>query len=88
MNAKILSGLLLVACLGLGAGWFFTTRRAAEDQAASAARIANLTNDLVSTTFKLQEQQKVNATLNGDLTEREKDQIGRASCRERVYHPV
>jgi chromosome segregation ATPase len=73
MNAKILTGLLLVACLGLGAGWFFTTRKAAEEQAAATARIANLTNDLVSTTFRLQEQQKVNATLNGDLTEREKE---------------
>jgi len=73
MNAKILSGLLLAACLGLGAGWFFTTRKAAEDRAASAARITNLTNDLVSTAFRLQEQQKVNSTLNSDLTEREKD---------------
>lgn len=73
MTAKIFSGLLLIACLGLGAGWFFTTRRAAEDQAAATARIANLTNDLVTTTFRLQEQQKVNATLNSDLTEREKD---------------
>lgn len=73
MNAKIFSGLLLVACLGLGAGWFFTTRKAAEEQAAATARIASLTNDLVTTSFKLQEQQKVNATLNGDLTERERE---------------
>jgi chromosome segregation ATPase len=73
MNSKILSAALLVACLGLGAGWFLTTRKAAEDKASATAAIAGLTNELVTASFKLQEQQKVNATLNTDLSEREKE---------------
>ncbi len=76
MNSKLLSGILVVACLGLGAGWFFTTRKAAEEQAAATAAVTGLTNQLVSTSFKLAEQQKVNATLNTDLSERERELIG------------
>lgn len=76
MNSKTLSVVLLVVSLGLGAGWFFTTRKAAEAQAAATAAITGLTNQLVSTSFKLADQQKVNATLNSDLLEREKELVG------------
>ncbi len=76
MNSKILSALLLVTCLGLGTGWFLTTRRAAEERAASIAKVSGLTNELVTTSFRLQEQQKVNATLNSELSEREREVNG------------
>lgn len=76
MNSKTLSIVLLVVSLGLGAGWFFTTRKAAEAQATATAAITGLTNQLVSTSFKLADQQKVNATLNSDLLEREKEIVG------------
>jgi chromosome segregation ATPase len=70
MNAKTLSILLVLVGLGLGAGWFMTTKRAADESAANSARIAALSNDLVSTTFKLTEQQKVNASLETNLVQR------------------
>jgi chromosome segregation ATPase len=75
MNPKVLSSLLLVACLGLGAGWFFTTRKAAEDRVTAATTITNLTTELVSTSSKFVEQQKVNATLNSHLSERESELV-------------
>ncbi len=70
MSAKSLSILLLLVVLGLGAGWFFTHKQAAEEQARSTSRLVTLSNDLVSTTFRLTEQQKVNASLETNLTSR------------------
>jgi len=70
MNAKTLSILLVVAGLGLGAGWFLTSRRAAEEHTRSMSHILTLSNDLVTTTFKLTEQQKVNTSLETNLASR------------------
>ena len=70
MSAKSLSILLLLVVLGLGAGWFIAHKEATEEQARSTSRLMTLSNDLVSTTFRLTEQQKVNASLETNLASR------------------
>lgn len=73
MNTKILSAVLGLACLGLGVGWFLNHKQATEEHTQAVRRIDVLSNDLVTTTFKLNDQQKVNTTLLGDLSQRETD---------------
>ncbi len=70
MSARTLSILLVLAVLALGTGWFFTSKRAAEEHARTVSQIMTLSNDLVTTTFKLTEQQKVNASLETNLSVR------------------
>lgn len=70
MSARTLSILLVLAALGLGTGWFLTSKRAAEEHARTASHLMTLSNDLVTTTFKLTEQQKVNASLETNLSSR------------------
>lgn len=70
MSAKTLSLLLLLVVLGLGAGWIYTSKQASEEQARSTSRLMTLSNDLVTTTFRLTEQQKVNASLETNLASR------------------
>lgn len=73
MNTKTLSFLAILAALGMGTGWFLTSKRAAEDHARSVGQMMTLSNDLVSTTFKLTEQQKVNASLETNLNTRSQE---------------
>jgi len=70
MNAKTLSVLLLLALLGLGAGWFVTGKKASEEKEHASSQIMTLSNELVTATFKLTEQQKVNASLETNLASR------------------
>ena len=70
MNAKTFSLVLLLVVLGLGVGWFLTSKRAADDRVTAASRIAALSNDVVATTVKLTEQQKVNVHLESTLGQR------------------
>jgi chromosome segregation ATPase len=71
MNTKILSGVLGLVCLGLGVGWFLTTRKAGEERSQSATRVSSLSNEVVTTASRLSEQQKVNVSLSTDLSQRE-----------------
>ncbi len=60
----------MLALLGLGAGWYLTGKHAAEEQTRSVSRILTLSNEVVNATFKLTEQQKVNASLETNLASR------------------
>ncbi len=70
MNAKTVSVILAVAGLGLGIGWYQTSRLASEDRARSTSHLLTLSNELVATTSRLTEQQKVNASLESNLAHR------------------
>ncbi|HAB17068.1 MAG TPA: hypothetical protein DCE44_11530 [Verrucomicrobiales bacterium] len=61
---------MVLAALSLGAGWFVTSKRAADEHARTTGHIMALSNDLVATTFKLAEQQKVNSSLETNLHSR------------------
>jgi predicted nucleic acid-binding Zn-ribbon protein len=67
MNARTLCVLLVLALLGLGAGWWQTGRRAADDRMRATGQMTTLSNELVTVTLKLAEQRKVNASLESDL---------------------
>jgi len=67
MSTKTVSVVLAVAGLGLGIGWYQTSRLASEDRARSFSHLLTLSNELVATTSKLTEQQKVNASLESNL---------------------
>lgn len=70
MNARTLCVLLVLALLGLGAGWWQTGRRADDERTRATGQLTTLSNELVTVTLKLAEQRKVNASLESDLVER------------------
>ena len=67
MNARIFTVGMAAACVGLGA-WLYKTREQAEAQRkADAAKADQLSAELVRAEMKLQEQVKVNASLETNL---------------------
>jgi chromosome segregation ATPase len=70
MNARIFAILLVVVCLGLGIGWYKTSQQADSDRRVASETQSGLSNNLVSTTAKLNEQLVVNASLNTNLDQR------------------
>jgi chromosome segregation ATPase len=73
MNARILSVILLIVSVSL-AVFLFQTRQAAEvAQKESTASIVALSNTLHAATARLDEQQKVNLSLETNLTQRIRD---------------
>lgn len=71
MNAKTFSIVLLLVALGLGVGWFMTSKQASEDRVVAANTIGSYSNKWVSSESLLAEQRTVNAKLSTNLTERE-----------------
>lgn len=70
MNAKTITIVLIIAALGLGAGWFVTSKKATDERVVAESRIIALSNDVFATTVKLTEQQKVNVHLETTLGQR------------------
>lgn len=62
--------LLALACLGIGAGWYFTAKKAEDKRVVLETSKANLAREVVETTGKLTEQIRVNATLETNLVQR------------------
>lgn len=70
MNARVLSVLLVLTSLGLGAWLFLSHRQAdAERQRLEAGLVAQ-SNQLVDVNLRLDEQRKVNASLETNLAQR------------------
>jgi chromosome segregation ATPase len=67
MNGKIGFGILAAGCIVLAIALVVRHSRAREDQQASTAQIMQLSNDVVSSSAKLTEQQKVNLVLETNL---------------------
>lgn len=70
MNARLLAIILGLLAVGLGSGLYLVRERARKEQAVAAVRVDQLTGDLVRVEVKLQEQQKVNASLEANLAAR------------------
>ncbi|HYE30567.1 MAG TPA: hypothetical protein VEH27_04000 [Methylomirabilota bacterium] len=69
MNGKKLGLLVLIlAVIGLGIGLYIRHNKAVEEKQADIAAIQQLSNKWVSTVELLEEQQRVNATLDTNLT--------------------
>jgi len=73
MKSKLLPAVLVLICLGLGAGWFLNSKKAEETRILMEGQQSALSNDLVATTGKLTEQVRVNATLETNLSQRIED---------------
>ena len=73
MNAKTFGIVLLLVALGLGAGWFMTSKQAAEERLTAANTIGSFSNKLVSTESLLAEQKTVNVKLSTNIVERESE---------------
>lgn len=70
MNARLLAIFLGLLAAGLGSGLYWVRERARKEQAVAAVRVDQLSGDLVRADVKLQEQQKVNASLEANLAAR------------------
>lgn len=68
MNSKWIAGALVLVTAGLGVGLYRVSRNAERDRQEAAAVAASLSNQWVTATQKLGEEQKVNSRLNRDLT--------------------
>ena len=73
MKSKLLPAVLVLVCLGLGTGWFLNSKKAEETRIRMEGQQSALSNDLVTTTGKLTEQVRVNATLETNLSQRIED---------------
>ena len=73
MKSNLVPAVLVIVCLGLGAGWFVNSKKAEETRISLESQRSTLSNDLVATTGKLTEQVRVNATLETNLTQRIED---------------
>ncbi|MEK7677606.1 MAG: hypothetical protein AAB676_17390 [Verrucomicrobiota bacterium] len=67
MKAKPVIILLAIVSLGLGAGWYYRHQTAVTEKKTDTQTIQQLTNDLLQASTKLEEQQKVNYTLEREL---------------------
>lgn len=70
MNGRVVQVVLVAACLGLGAWLYQTRKQAAEAKQAHAVKADQLSAELVRAEMKLQEQLKVNASLETNLAQR------------------
>jgi chromosome segregation ATPase len=70
MNAKVLSILLVLACLGLGAALYVNNQQAQQAQVQAVQHITELSNQWVAAEGKLSEEKQVNAALNTQITQR------------------
>lgn len=70
MKSNLVPAVLVLVCLGLGAGWYLNFRKAEENRTNLESQRASLSNELVATTGKLTEQVRVNATLETNLSQR------------------
>ena len=67
MNNRFALVLLVLLCLGLGAGWIFSRKQATERHQDDLQKIAALSNNWVSTSSNLEEQRSVSDNLEKDL---------------------
>jgi chromosome segregation ATPase len=70
MSARIVAILLVVLSLGLGAGLYVVLDKASKERAAAAAAADQLKGELVRSESRLNEQVKVNASLETNLVRR------------------
>lgn len=70
MKGKIGVIVLAILCVGFGVGLLIRHSKAVREEQASEARIMQLSNDVVQTQAKLNEQLKVNITLETNLAVR------------------
>lgn len=70
MNGRIVQGVLLAACIGLAAWLYQAREEAAGERRAHAAKADQLSAELVRAEMRLQEQLKVNASLETNLVRR------------------
>jgi len=70
MKSNVVPAVLVLVCLGLGTGWFLNSKKAEETRVSLEGQRSALSNDLVATTGKLNEQVRVNATLETNLSQR------------------
>ncbi|MEI6342928.1 MAG: hypothetical protein WCR07_13345 [Verrucomicrobiota bacterium] len=70
MNGKVFHVAWLAACLGLGAWLYQSKQQAADERKTQAAKADQLSAELVRSEMKLQEQVKVNASLETNLAQR------------------
>ena len=73
MKSNLVPAVLVLVCLGLGAGWYVQSRKADEQRISLEGQRAALSNELVTTTGRLTEQVRVNATLETNLSQRIED---------------
>lgn len=73
MKSRIGLILLLLVSLGLGVALIITTRNAKEQQVSNTDTILSLSNNLVATTTKLEDQIKVNTMLESDMARDKKN---------------
>jgi len=73
MKSNLVPAVLVLVCLGLGAGWFLNSKKADETRISLEGQRSALSNDLVATTGKLTEQVRVNANLETNLSQRIED---------------
>lgn len=70
MKSSIVAVLLGLACLGIGAGWYFSAKKAEDNRIVLESKKETLGKEVVETTAKLNEQLRVNATLETNLSQR------------------
>jgi chromosome segregation ATPase len=70
MKARITIIILVLVTLGLGIGLIFLSKQSREHREQSTAQILHLSNDVVKTRARLEEQQTVNLTLETNLVGR------------------
>lgn len=75
MNAKTFGIVLLLVALGLGVGWFVTSKQAGEERVVAANTIGSFSNKLVSAESLLAEQKTVNVKLSTNIVERETEML-------------
>lgn len=71
MNSRPVAILLVVVSVGLAGGLYYRHAKAVDEKKADTATIQDLSNQVATTTVKLNEQVKVNETLAQQLEQRE-----------------
>lgn len=70
MNTRIGVVIVAIICVGLAVALFATRKKATNQEAEHAKKIANYSNIVVETSSKLEEQRAVNVQLSSDLSNR------------------
>jgi chromosome segregation ATPase len=60
--------ILLLVCIGLGAGWFVRHKKAVKEKEADVAKIEWLSNEVKQTSAKMEEQREVISNLQTNLS--------------------
>jgi chromosome segregation ATPase len=73
MKSRVAIIILVLVCAGLGIGLFVRNNNAVEEKKTDDAKILQLSNDVVTTRSKLEEQQTVNLNLETNLSQRKSE---------------